>query len=306
MELLACSLLGALTAAWLMGALIVTEDLQWSKIGLMQAVSVVLGSSMGLLVGSAIFATWLTGGLWFEVLFVSRGQEDIQDERPGSTVTVLGRSAEKQQETAAIVDQKLEAGRKDWWCCACMRIAYTFTFSLAWFGTATWILRSTGYEHLDDMHPSNSCPILDSFVLRSKTQYLWIIPFQNGTAISDFPEWCADLKQLEQDGLVVLGMHGVYHEWHEDGSAEFECCVDPASLMEEGLAVWKKAFNATPKHFAFPGGFGSAENAAFLQDTYGMYLRSLLNGLLHRVYHCDDSFCNDGKFMCSTPYLDVF
>ena len=42
-----------------------------------------------------------------------------------------------------------------------------------------------------------------------------------------------------------------------------------------------------------------------LRDEYGMRVRSLVDGLLQRIYHCDDSFC-PSPILCRSWALEIF
>lgn len=174
-----------------------------------------------------------------------------------------------------------------------------------------WIIRATNVVHLDDVHPLLSCDMQNILLQRSQPLTLWIIPIQEGRGISEFPEWCAEMKALEESGRVRLGMHGVRHLI--EPSYEFECTAkhcfgNLTAAYREGVEEWERAFGYTPRLFAAPGGFASADAVDVARsDAFRFRLRTLVDGLFQRIYHCDDEFCSTpGGFMCTSEALSVF
>merc|ERR1712061_315191 len=98
--------------------------------------------------------------------------------------------------------------------CACARITCAMWFGLTWALLGLWLLRATTYEHLDDVYPGTPCTKMENIASGS---FLWIVPIPNGEPIDKDPQWCAEMKKLEREGRVVLGMHGVTHEKHANG-----------------------------------------------------------------------------------------
>ena len=63
---------------------------------------------------------------------------------------------------------------------------------------------------------------------------------------------------------------------------------------------------AEPTHFAPPGQRITTANLGILRGAgYGMRVRSAIEGLTSRIYHCDDAFC-PSPILCSTAWLDAF
>ena len=118
------------------------------------------------------------------------------------------------------------------------------------------------------------------------------------------------MLELEKNGQARLGMHGVRHLINP---YEFECTVEHCfanytAAFQEGVDEWQRAFNYTPHLFAAPGGFASFEAVNIAKsDVFRFDVRTIINGLFQRIYHCDTSFCSTpGGFMCTSDALDVF
>jgi len=193
--------------------------------------------------------------------------------------------------------------------CACRCTAYAFVAFVMFF-VVLWIIRATNKVHLDDIHPLLPCDIQSTLVAREQPVTLWIIPIQEGQGISEFPQWCKDMKALEDSGQARLGLHGVRHLINP---YEFECTSEHCfenytEAFQEGVTEWKRAFNYTPHLFAAPGGFASEDAVDVARSNIFQFnVRTIINGLFQRIYHCDDSFCSTpGGFMCTTNALDVF
>lgn len=135
-------------------------------------------------------------------------------------------------------------------------------------------------------------------------QFLWLIPILDGVPMSSNASWCAEMVRLQREEGLVLGMHGVHHSMRE-GMHEFEhlTVAEARAVIEDGLAVWRAAFNTTPEHFSFPGQWGSPEIVAMLRDDYRIRVRSLVDGLMQRVFHCDDSWCD---VFCKSWFNEAF
>jgi hypothetical protein len=209
--------------------------------------------------------------------------------------------------------QQAESSRHSFvYCCAhpasqCVRrLGCGVAACMLLFVLGVWCTRASNVEHLDDLHPAAACPFLGEYLSHPRATFLWLIPIHDGVPMSSNATWCNEMARLARDEGKVLGMHGVYHEQRSDGMREFESLSldDARVLLDQGVAEWRRAFrNATPAHFSFPGQWGSPEVAALLRDEYGMTPRSFVDGLLQRIYHCDDSWCSVG---CKSWFNDFF
>eukprot|EP00929_Paragymnodinium_shiwhaense_P040035 TRINITY_DN20934_c0_g1_i1.p1 TRINITY_DN20934_c0_g1~~TRINITY_DN20934_c0_g1_i1.p1 ORF type:complete len:333 (-),score=23.06 TRINITY_DN20934_c0_g1_i1:586-1584(-) len=182
--------------------------------------------------------------------------------------------------------QKHQGSRGSKCCRGCAGVGMSFAFFFGWVGA----VRRLSLADLDDLHPELPCDFLEDFVESSSPRYLWIIPLAMNTSIASDPEWCARMLALERRGFV-LGMHGVLHEMHPDGSREFECCLDAEKELARGVAAWREAFGKNPTTFAFPGNLGTARVVELVRSRYNMTVRLPSYTLMHRIYHCDTSWC---------------
>ena len=202
-------------------------------------------------------------------------------------------------------------------CTALLQFASGVGTAAALLVAVVWILRYSGPLHLDDLTPAERCLYLPSYRQHAHAKFLWIIPSHDGVLISANRSFIDQMKRLQTQEGFVLGMHGVRHEPHwgyigETGEPyelrEFEGMgVEEArARLEEGFRIWRDAFNATPTHFSFPGQWGSEAIVNMLWNDFGVeYVRSLGDGLLERIYHCDDSWC-PSPILCRAWALDLF
>ena len=73
--------------------------------------------------------------------------------------------------------------------------------------------------------------------------------------------------------------------------------------MALGVSIWHDAFGSAPRHFSFPGQWGSRAIVDALKSDFNFtHVRSLADGMLQRVYHCDDSFCD---IFCKAWFTDI-
>jgi len=175
--------------------------------------------------------------------------------------------------------------------------------------------RATGPLHLDDVTPTEiPCRGLSHYRhqparwVSGHKRFLWIIPNYEGVNITSNRTFCTEMMRLRDEEGFTLGMHGVTHALGEDGDQEFQDISDELARQKiaYGVAIWEDAFNGSaPEHFSFPGEWGTLYTVNLLQKTYGMTVRSLIDGLLNKLYHCDDSFCCDTCF-CSAWFQDTF
>lgn len=190
--------------------------------------------------------------------------------------------------------------------CVC-QICSAIALGLVIFFGCVWLSRGLSGANLDDVNPSG-CPFLPQYLERGNAHFLWIIPIHDDVNISSNSSWCAQMLRLQDEQGLILGMHGVHHEMQPDGNREFEgLSVEEArKKLEVGVEVWRAAFGAAPTHFSFPGEWASHGIAQMVRDDFHMHVRTLLDGLLGRIYHCDDSFCGSGAFMCRDWAVDIF
>jgi predicted deacetylase len=126
--------------------------------------------------------------------------------------------------------------------------------------------------------------------LIDQCKYLWIIPLYKGIPITAYPEWCKTIKELENQGKI-LGMHGIEHTdvngHHFFKDSEFNNDV-PIDKIKYGMNIFKQAFGHYPKYFKAPQCNCTWENIRKI-ESLGMIYKGVINQILHKVYHCNDT-----------------
>jgi len=195
--------------------------------------------------------------------------------------------------------------------CICSRvcsISCGLLFGGVLFLSGVLVARATGPQHLDDVTPTEiPCSWLQTYRQhKDHTRFLWIIPRYEGVNITSNRTFCEEMMRLRDEEGFVLGMHGVDHGFSDDGEQEFEDLPDDEvrAKLALGVSIWMDAFKgAAPRHFSFPGEWATHFTVRLLQDEYRMQVRTLANGLLNKLYHCDDSFC---ETFCKAWFQDMF
>jgi len=138
-------------------------------------------------------------------------------------------------------------------------------------------LRAITPREIDDIHPNWSCE--NEYI--EKADILWVMPRLHNTPISENKEWCEEMRESNK----TLGMHGVYHWYHE-----FNYYVNETEL-QEGIKIFRECFNQTPTMFKPPFLDISRENKKLIKK-YNMTIRTPYHQTIHKVYHCQ----NKGRF----------
>ena len=173
---------------------------------------------------------------------------------------------------------------------------------LLFFLCAVYVARALGPQHLDDVTPT--CGWLQTFRTEhhGASRFLWIIPNYENVSITANRPFCDEMMRLRDEEGFTLGMKGV------EGGHEFQdiADADARAKVARGVEIWRAAFNATPLHFSFPGEWATEYTVELLRaPPYRMQVRSLVDGLLNKIYQCDASFCCDRCF-CSAWFQDLF
>ena len=86
-------------------------------------------------------------------------------------------------------------------------------------------------------------------------------------------------------------------------------CLRPRSsqeeteaLIDEGIAAWQDAFSKPPTFFSFPGQWGTRYAVDTLKRR-GIRVRTLLDGAINRIYHCETYWCS---LACKAWFQDLF
>lgn len=188
----------------------------------------------------------------------------------------------------------------------CCRLSLGLAIGLALFVAGVLMLRAFNVEHLDDVHP-DQCEYLADYLTHRHRKFLWVIPLHDDVPITSNASWCAEMRRLVDREGLLLGMHGVRHASDRRGLREFEQLPesDARIALDEGIALWRACFHASPAHFSFPGQWGSKQLVRLLRDEYSMEVRSLADGMLQKVFHCDDSFCGPEGFWFCANWFNV-
>lgn len=137
-----------------------------------------------------------------------------------------------------------------------------------------FIVRLISPREIDDISPGIKC---DKSYLE-KADVLWVIPLYNNTKISENKTWCEEILALNK----TLGLHGIYHSYHE-----FDYFVNETELLE-AIKIFEECFNETPTRFKAPYLKISDENK-FLLEKNNLKLRGIFSQNIHKVYHCVDT-----------------
>jgi predicted deacetylase len=148
-----------------------------------------------------------------------------------------------------------------------------------------FLIRLISPKEIDDINQDIPCE--KDYIVKS--DILWIIPLHNNTPISNNQTWCQEILKLNK----TLGMHGVYHSYHE-----FTYFVNETEL-QEAKKIFKECFGYEPTLFKPPYLKLSIENKALLEKN-NLEIKWIWNQNFHKVYHCQD----DGVF--PNWFHDVF
>ncbi len=132
-------------------------------------------------------------------------------------------------------------------------------------------MRLLSPKEIDDVTPSFFC----AEELLKKSDILFVIPKFNNTLISENPEWCEYILSLNK----TLGLHGVYHEYKE-----FETDRDQ-EYLQQGIDEFKTCFGYEPTLFKPPQNRISKTNKELIKQN-NMKLKTILNKIIHKIYHC--------------------
>jgi len=136
-----------------------------------------------------------------------------------------------------------------------------------------FLFRMTMPSEIDDVSPEIVC----EKELLLKSDVLWVIPLYNNHSIANNREWCDYIKYLDKK----VGMHGVYHEYHE-----FNITRDREYVME-GISVFEECIGYRPERFKPPQLLINEENTVLI-ESLGMSVKTEFNQVTRKVYHCDD------------------
>ena len=137
-----------------------------------------------------------------------------------------------------------------------------------------FLLRFANPRELDDVTPNIPC----EQDLYKKSDVLWVIPNFNETPISQNNSWCSYILSLNK----TLGLHGITHQYEEFNKDRDQIYLD------EGIKIFYECFGFEPNAFKPPQLKISDNNKALISSN-NMKLKTQLNQITHKVYHCNDS-----------------
>ena len=140
-----------------------------------------------------------------------------------------------------------------------------------------FLIRAGSPREIDDISPNIKCE--QKYI--KKSNILWVIPLHNNTPISNNQSWCKEILSLNK----TLGMHGIYHSYHE-----FENYVNETELIY-AKQIFEECFGYEPTLFKPPYLRLSLENKQLLKNN-NLEIKWIWNQNFHKVYHCQ----NDGVF----------
>lgn len=139
-------------------------------------------------------------------------------------------------------------------------------------------------SQLDDVNPLMDCSEEE---LNLADVYFVVPKFEN-VSISNFDSqldskhqtgqgtWCEEISKKGKE----IGLHGVYHGYHEFG--EFR----DIDYLDEGIEIFEECFGKNPETFKPPQIYWTSDND-WIRDRMGVKL--FWNQVTHKVYHCGDS-----------------
>ncbi|MFH1365444.1 MAG: DUF2334 domain-containing protein [archaeon] len=136
-----------------------------------------------------------------------------------------------------------------------------------------FLIRAFSPRGLDDVSPGIECK--GEFI--EKSDVLWVIPNLEEKPISENGEWCRKILNLNK----TIGMHGIDHTFRE-----FETKRDQ-KYLEKGIKIFEECFGYKPTMFKPPQLRISEENKELTKKN-NLILKSKLNQIFHKVYHCGE------------------
>jgi len=166
------------------------------------------------------------------------------------------------------------------------RILKTILLVIFFIILSLFLTRLLNPREIDDINPSIPCE--PEYL--EKSDVLWAIPNFNNISISENKTWCSYILGLNKN----IGMHGVTHEYDEfkiDRTDEY---------LENGTKIFEDCFGFKPKMFKAPQLIISENNKKLIKNN-NLELKNIINQIIHKVYHC-----NDSKEKISNKFIDWF
>ena len=137
-----------------------------------------------------------------------------------------------------------------------------------------FLIRLTSPREIDDI----SLEIICEQKYLEKSDILWVIPKLNNKSISENKTWCQEIINLNK----TLGLHGLTHEFEEFNTFQNQ------EYLQEAIDIFEQCFGFKPEIFKPPQLKISDENKELIKNN-NMKLKTTLNQIIHKVYHCNDT-----------------
>lgn len=155
-----------------------------------------------------------------------------------------------------------------------MRVTRIVCIVVAILAFSLFVVRAINLAEVDDVHPLIPC---EEWIVQ-ESDVLWVIPLYENVSVAENMTWCEEIKVLNK----TLGMHGVYHMYHEFNE------LRSAAYLEQGMQAFEQCFGFRPKMLKAPQLVLSKENAALLRER-GFEIHGRVGQMTHKVYHCEDT-----------------
>lgn len=142
-------------------------------------------------------------------------------------------------------------------------------------------IRAINPREIDDLNPQIPCE--KEYIEKSET--LWVIPLKNNIPISENKTWCQEIVSLNK----TLGLHGIYHNYHE-----FDFEINESDLIR-AKQIFEECFGYEPTIFKPPYLHISKENKILVKEN-NLTIKRFWNQNTHKVYHCQDTGYFSNKF----------
>ncbi len=140
---------------------------------------------------------------------------------------------------------------------------------------ALFLIRLINPTEIDDVTPGISCPEIEIY----NPEVLYAIPIYNNTPLSLNKTWCEEILNLNKT-IELHGIHHTYHEFKNQNISDKE--------LELGIDEFEKCFLKKPTEFKAPNLRINEQNKKLIEEN-NLIVKSKLNQITHKVYHCNNS-----------------
>jgi|SaaInlStandDraft_4_1057021.scaffolds.fasta_scaffold01868_7 hypothetical protein len=147
--------------------------------------------------------------------------------------------------------------------------------------TLLFLMRQTNDVHYDDLHPE----IETNMNYLDKSDIIFVIPKYKNKKITDYPDWCKQIKNYSEKHKKTLALHGIKHTTINGykGDCEFVRKI-PEKELKEACEIFEKAFGYKPKHFKAPC-YGLSKENQKLVEKLNMKIYGPSTLIFNKLYH---------------------